>query len=192
MVLGRRERHRPGFRSRPPCWPGGHCHKRACLPIYAMPAPSRGCEGGRGPSSQEVLANPTAAALECACCHLGALLGHVAFGGRLLSPSESQGNKARQRDQKQETRNRELVISPVPRGLLGERRGTCGMCQKGQEEQVPGQARGLPCGYRCINSSWVPGGQCPRAFGAHVVRRKAAPHRRGEQASEFLLNHSTA
>lgn len=60
--------------------------------------------------------------------------------------------------------------------------------RKGEESR----SLDLPCGCRYINSAWVPGGQCPHAFGAHVVCRKAAVCLLGEQASEFLLNHSTA
>lgn len=66
------------------------------------------------------------------------------------------------------------------------------MWQKGLAQQSPGRAQGLPHGCRYINSCWVPGRQCPHAFRACVVHKKAVPRLRGEEASEFLLNHSTS
>lgn len=66
------------------------------------------------------------------------------------------------------------------------------MCQKGLEQQGPRWAQGLPRSCRYINSCRIPGRQCPHAFTARVVHRKAAPRLQGDQASEFLLNHSTA
>lgn len=55
----------------------------------------------------------------------------------------------------------------------------------------PGQARGLSCGCRYINSSWALGGQCPHAF-KPVWPAGRQPSVHWEEASEFLLNHSTA